>query len=217
MEHPDVTMMYVVHKAFRRELARMQPAAAQADNRDLHQALRDSWTTFNQYLTIHHTAEDEVLWPPMRAKLGTGEKVGVLDEMLDEHSRLEPLLREIDSALQQSSPANLAGLFGELTDVLVSHFEHEEKAALPLVQQTLSSDEWDDFSNDQHNRIGLRGAEWFFPWLLDDAPPDMREFVLALVPPPVRLAYKVVWEPRYRRRSPWRRIATLQIRTSEPS
>ena len=67
MDHPDVTMMYVVHKAFRRELARMQAAAAQADNPRLHQALRDSWTTFNQYLTIHHTAEDEMLWPPMRA------------------------------------------------------------------------------------------------------------------------------------------------------
>jgi hemerythrin-like domain-containing protein len=217
MEHPDVTMMYVVHKTFRRELARMQAAAAQADNPDLHQALRGSWTTFNQYLTIHHTAEDEMLWPPMRTKLGTrGQDLGLLDQMLDEHSRLEPVLREIDNALQQSSPANLASLFGELTDVLVSHFEHEEKAVLPLVQQTLSADEWDDFSNDQRNRIGLRGAEWFFPWLLDDAPPDMREFVLALVPPPLRLAYKAVWEPRYCRRSPWRRIATLQGGNAEP-
>jgi hypothetical protein len=184
----------------------------------MHQALRGSWTTFNQYLTIHHTAEDVLLWPPMRAKLGThGENHGLLDEMLDEHSRLEPLLRAIDNALRQASPARLTGLFAELADVLVGHFEHEEKAVLPLVQQTLSADEWDDFSNDQRNRIGLRGAEWFFPWLLDDAPPDMREFVLALVPPPVRLAYKVVWEPRYRRRSPWRRIATLQIGTSEAS
>jgi hypothetical protein len=107
MEHPDVTMMYVVHEAFRRDLARMQAAAAQVVNPDMHQALRDSWTAFNQYLTIHHTAEDEVLWPPMRAKLGTGEKVGVLDEMLDEHSRLEPLLRKIDNALHQASPARL--------------------------------------------------------------------------------------------------------------
>ena len=128
----------------------------------------------------------------------------MLDEMLDEHSRLEPVLREIDNALHQMSPANLTSRFGELTDVLVSHFEHEETAALPLVQQTLSAREWDEFSDDQRNRIGLRGAEWFFPWLLDDAPPDMRDFVLALVPPPVRLAYKVAWEPRYRRRSPWR-------------
>jgi hemerythrin-like domain-containing protein len=205
MEPPDVTMMYVVHKAFRRDLARMQAAAAQAVNPVMHQALRGSWTTFNQYLTIHHTAEDEMLWPPMRAKLGTrGQDLGLLDEMLDEHSRLEPLLREIDNALHQTPPANLTSLFGELTDVLVSHFEHEETAALPLVQQTLSAGEWDAFSDDQRNRIGLRGAEWFFPWLLDDAPPDMRDFVLGIVPPPLRIAYKVVWEPRYRRRSPWR-------------
>jgi hemerythrin-like domain-containing protein len=205
MERPDVTMMYVVHKAFRRELSRMQAAAAQADNPDMHQALHDSWTTFSRYLTIHHTAEDEMLWPPMRAKLGAhDQELGLLDEMLDEHSQLEPVLRKIDNALQQSSPANLASLFGELTDVLVSHFEHEETTALTLVQQMLSAREWDDFSNDQRHRIGLRGAEWFFPWLLDDAPPHMRDFVLGIVPPPLRMTYKLVWEPRYRRRSPWR-------------
>lgn len=205
MERPDVTMMYVVHRAFRRELARMQAAAAQATNSHMRRALRGSWTTFNRYLTIHHTAEDEMLWPPMRAKLGScSQDLHLLDEMLDEHSRLEPLLRDIDNALCQTAPADLASLIAELTGVLVSHFEHEEMAALPLVTQTLSTREWDDFSDDQRNRIGLRGAGWFFPWLLDDAPPDMRAFVLALIPAPVRLANKVVWEPRYRRKSPWR-------------
>jgi hemerythrin-like domain-containing protein len=205
MERPDITMMYVVHKAFRRDLARMQAATAQAVNPDIHKALRGCWTTFNQYLTIHHTAEDEMLWPPMRAKLGTrGQDLGLLDQMLDEHCRLEPLLREIDDTLHQTSPADLTSLFADLTDVLVSHFEHEETAALPLVQQTLSAREWDDFSDDQRRRIGLRGAVWFFPWLLDDSPPDTQDFVLALIPLPVRLAYKLVWEPRYRRRSPWR-------------
>jgi hypothetical protein len=103
MERPDVTMMYVVHKAFRRELSRMQAAAAQADNPDMHQALHDSWTTFSRYLTIHHTAEDEMLWPPMRAKLGAhDQELGLLDEMLDEHSQLEPVLRKIPTCAAQN-------------------------------------------------------------------------------------------------------------------
>jgi hemerythrin-like domain-containing protein len=59
-------------------------------------ALRDCWATFNRYLSVHHTAEDETLWPPMRAKLsGRGQDLGLLTEMVDEHARLDPLLREI--------------------------------------------------------------------------------------------------------------------------
>ena len=131
MDHPDVSMMYVVHKAFRRDLARMQAAAAQAVDPDMQTALGDCWATFNRYLIVHHTAEDETLWPPMRAKLsGRGQDLGLLTEMVDEHSRLDPLLREIDDTLHLGSPARLAGLFAELADVLVGHFEHEEKAAL---------------------------------------------------------------------------------------
>jgi hypothetical protein len=103
---------------------------------------------------------------------GRGQDLSLLTEMVDEHSRLDPLLHEIDDTLHQASPARSTGLFAELADVLVDHFEHEEKAALPLVQQTLSANEWKAFGDDQRRRIGLRGAGWFSPWLLDDAAPD---------------------------------------------
>ena len=67
----------------------------------------------------------------MRAKLnGRGQDLGLLTEMVDEHSRLDPLLHEIDDTLHQASPAHLTGLFANLAHVLVGHFEHEEKAAL---------------------------------------------------------------------------------------
>jgi hemerythrin-like domain-containing protein len=203
MDRPDVTMMYVVHEAFRRDLARMQAAAAQAHKPAMHKALHDCWATFNQYLSVHHTAEDEMLWPPMRDRL-SGRDLALLGEMVDEHSRLDPLLHDIDNALRQAVPARLTDLFADLADVLLGHFDHEETAALPLVQQTLSAHEWNAFGDDQRRRIGWRGAGWFFPWLLDDASADVQDSVLALVPPPVRLVYRLIWEPQYRRRSPWR-------------
>jgi hypothetical protein len=39
-----------------------------------------------------------------------------------------------------------------------------------------------------------------FPWALSDADPDLRDRVLGNLPSPVRLLYRVVWLPRYRRR-----------------
>jgi hypothetical protein len=58
MERPDVTMMFLAHNAFRRDLARMQAAAARADDPATRTALRAGWATFSRYLTIHHLAED---------------------------------------------------------------------------------------------------------------------------------------------------------------
>jgi hypothetical protein len=94
--------------------------------------------------------------------------------------------------------------------VLIGHLEHEESAALPLVHETLTVREWNAFADNQRRRVGLRGAGWFFGWLLDDAPPDTQDKVLAIIPPPLRVVYRLIWEPRYRRQSPWRRdLSTL--------
>lgn len=211
MNRPDVTMMFVVHNAFRRDLARMQAAAARAEDPAERNALRAGWATFNTYLTVHHTAEDEMLWPPMQARLGDRpDEANLLVEMADEHSRLDPVLREINGSLAQGSPSRLVALFGELAVALTEHLEHEEAAALPVVREILTRREWEAFGDDQRRRIGLKGAGRFFPWLLDDTTPDTRDAVLGIVPPPLRLVYRLLWEPRYRRRSPWRREPSVR-------
>jgi hemerythrin HHE cation binding domain-containing protein len=206
MDCPDVTMMFVVHNAFRRDLNRMQAAAAQADDPAARTALRAGWATFSRYLTVRHTAEDEMLWPPMRTKLlDRTDETDLLVKMADEHSRLDPVLREIDDNLARGATSRLVALFDELAAVLTGHLDHEEAAALPLVQQTLTSREWKAFGDDQRRRIGMNGAGWFFPWLLDDTSRATRNTVLDIVPPPLRLVYRLIWEPPYRRQSPWRR------------
>jgi iron-sulfur cluster repair protein YtfE (RIC family) len=149
IDRPDVTMMFVVHNALRRDLARMHAAAAQAGDPTTRTALRACWATFSRYLTIHHIAEDEMLWPPMQAKLGDRpDETELLVEMADEHSQLDPVLHEIDDSLDQESPAHLVALFGELAAVLTGHLQHEEAAALPIVQETLKVREWKAFGDD---------------------------------------------------------------------
>jgi hypothetical protein len=205
IDRPAVTMMFVVHNALRRDLARMHAPAAHAGDPTARTALLACWATFSRYLTIHHIAEDEMLWPPMQAKLGDRpDEAELLVEMADEHARLDPVLHEIDDSLDQESPAHLVALFGELAAALTGHLQHEEAAALPIVQETLTVREWKAFGDDQRRRIGLTGAGWFFPWLLDGTPPGARDKVLGIVPPPLRLVYRLIWEPRYRRRTPWR-------------
>ncbi|QXJ24533.1 hemerythrin domain-containing protein [Actinomadura graeca] len=195
----DVTFMYAVHDAFQRDLDRLAAMARDGDASS--PAVKAGWVRFERFLHIHHTAEDTHLWPVLRAKAADP---AVLDRMEDEHAGLEPLLDAVGAAVEAGSADRLALGADRLADGLGAHCEHEEQFALPLVQDLLTGDEWAAFGAEQRRLLGLKGAAAFFPWLLDGAEPAMRRKVLGVVPPPVRVLHRCVWNPRYRRAPRWR-------------
>lgn len=208
----DFLMMYAAHDAFRRDAARLLAATsagpgARTGAGDL-AAFRGGWEVFRTYLTIHHTAEDTHLWPPVRGRLG-GDPEGeaLLDDMEAEHAVLDPLMESVDAQLAAGDTARLRATVAELGEALAEHLEHEEAAGLPLVDAVLTAAEWDAFGQAQRQAVGLRGGAHFFPWLLEGAPPAVERRVLALVPPPVRFLYRWRWRPRYLEDSPWGRTA----------
>jgi iron-sulfur cluster repair protein YtfE (RIC family) len=81
----DMSMMFFLHTAFRRDLDRLAtavealPDGARARGEDL--ARR--WEFVGEALHHHHTGEDEHLWPLARSK--APDSAAVLDEMQAEH------------------------------------------------------------------------------------------------------------------------------------
>jgi hypothetical protein len=77
---------------------------------------------------------------------------------------------------------------------------HEEQAALPLLERRLGTAGWEAFTGEIRDRVGgIRGAGQYLPWVLDGAAEATRTKVLRTLPPPARLLYRGLWEPRYRR------------------
>ncbi|MBF6330920.1 hemerythrin domain-containing protein [Nocardia transvalensis] len=187
----DLTMMYAAHDAFRRDVRRMSSTTDPA-------VLCDRWRTFSEYLTVHHTAEDEVLWPVLRAKVIDGAELELLDAMEEEHAALDPIMTAITEAVGAQRLSEAHALLKDLEPVLCAHLDHEERAALPLIEQVLTPDEWATFGKAQRRQVG---AATFLPWLLDAAAEPRRHAVLGVLPPPVRLLYRLVWNPRYQRRT----------------
>ena len=66
----DLTIMLAAHDAFRRDLARLARAAAAADLSDpvRHRSVAAGWELFKHELHLHHTAEDQVIWPALRPR-----------------------------------------------------------------------------------------------------------------------------------------------------
>ncbi len=109
----DLAIMLAAHHAFRRDLARLARAAAAADLSDpaRRQSVAAGWELFKRELHLHHTAEDEIIWPVLRPRLTHSENaLSVLDAMEDEHERIDPLLAAVDAAfVQRDGAAGPAG------------------------------------------------------------------------------------------------------------
>ena len=187
----DMTMMYAFHDALRRDLKQI----AQMEGRS------DGWDLFQSLLHVHHTAEDDALWPVVRdAVAGRPDDLELLDEMVDEHAALAPLLETIDQALDRGDSAPQART--ELTQRLQQHLEHEEQAALPLVDETVSLDQWIQFGQAAAERVGPNMPN-YLPWLLDGADADTTGRVLGVMPAPVQQTYRNEWQPAYSAKRWW--------------
>ncbi|MEV0119113.1 hemerythrin domain-containing protein [Streptomyces sp. NPDC050844] len=197
----DLTMMYAIHHAFRRDLRLL--AAAQYDDVA---AFRQGWQLFKNYLTIHHLAEDHSLWPVLRTKLdGQDEQLRMLQAMELEHAQLDKAVEKIDAALEEEGGEKaLPELMDDVIACLTDHLDHEEAQALPLIESELTAAEWGAFVSRQRSQVGIKGAATFFPWLLDGVADAERRNLLDKVPPPLRLVYRAVWRPKYERNSPWK-------------
>ena len=96
----DLTIMLAAHDAFRRDLTRLARTAATADLSDpaRRQSVAAGWELFKRELHMHHTAEDELIWPALRPRLAHSQHaLSVLDAMEEEHSRIDPLLAAVDA------------------------------------------------------------------------------------------------------------------------
>jgi hypothetical protein len=202
----DMSMMFAMHDALRRELVQV---ARIADRRDdspgklLRAAL--GWELFKKFLLAHHQSEDDALWPPLRARVaGHSGQVALVDALEAEHSVIEPLLTAIDAAA--ADPDHGYQRFGDIVDELAAkltaHLAHEETDGLALIDASLTPAEWQHFAQNQTER--LRGdAPRYMPWLLNGASPQMLDVILGKFPPPLLAAYRDQWGPSYAAMTIW--------------
>ncbi|HEX5095704.1 MAG TPA: hemerythrin domain-containing protein [Acidimicrobiia bacterium] len=187
----DMTMMIAFHDALRRDL--QQVAAMDARS--------EGWDLFERMLHLHHTAEDDLLWPVARDQVaGRSEELALLEEMAAEHAAIGPVLDEFDRELNEGKIA--PAVRADLDERLRQHLQHEEVAALPLIDRTLSPDQWMTFGMAAMERF-RPDMPRFLPWLLDGADADVTANILKFIPPPVQQSYRDDWLPAYDARDLW--------------
>jgi Hemerythrin HHE cation binding domain len=218
----DLAIMLAAHRAFRRDLARLARTAAAADLSDpaRRQSVAAGWELFKHELHLHHTAEDEIIWPALRPRLAHSEHaLSVLDEMEEEHERIDPLLAAVDAAFpggpggpgREGSPPGsggpsedrLADVIDVLASTLTGHLAHEERDCLPLIGVALTAAEWRGVGFKMARQNGLSDGGEMFAWILDGADRADAAATLGTLPPPLRLLYRAVWKRRFEKTARW--------------
>jgi hemerythrin HHE cation binding domain-containing protein len=202
----DMTLMYMFHDALRREMEHIARIMADPDV-DAQHILRTSpgWQMFKDYLHVHHGAEDDVLWPEVRAAAaGNPDELAILDAIDAEHAAIDPGLDAFDAAINdEEDGAQRLGIIAEkLVAGLGGHLKHEEDEALAVVDAHATPDLLQRFGAEHNARIGP-GTPRFVPWLLDGASDEDAAMLLGRLPEPVRQAYHNEWRPAYAALDRW--------------
>jgi hypothetical protein len=207
MEHKlDMSMMFAIHDALRRELVQVTRIAVVRDDNPgplLRAAV--GWELFKKFLTVHHQAEDDVLWPTLRAQANADPgRLALADALEAEHAVIEPLLTAADAAAADPDYGyrRLGDITDELAAKLTAHLTHEETDGLALIDASLTPQQWQHFARTHGQRLG-GDAPMYMPWLLNGASPQTLDAVLGNFPPPLLTAYREQWSAEYAALTIW--------------
>jgi hemerythrin-like domain-containing protein len=180
--HPgpiDMTMMYVMHHAFRRDLEAFAEAAGRtpATDRRAWRAMAERWELFASALHHHHTGEDAGLWPALMDRADFYGRA-VLQAMEDEHAEIDPILeacadgfRRLAEHSDHDARAALAVRLVAAKERLAEHLRHEETEAIELIQALLTPEEWEQIIKEHFDAgISFREILKLVPWVAHGLP-----------------------------------------------
>lgn len=206
-ERPDTREMVVVHRIFRREsrlMPRMVRAVGPGDTGRaafVGRHVRD----YLDALHGHHTAEDEVLWPLLLARVDLEREL--VARMQSQHEALATTLDSVATLLPRwladagaDERDALAGALDAHNALIVEHLHEEETRILPVVEEHLTAAEWHTLGARARSHTTPGRMMLFLGALLEDAAPREREEMLARMPAPLRLAWRHVGSGVYERR-----------------
>lgn len=174
--------MYVMHHAFRRDLARFEAAVRQTPLGDAAAwaALARRWDRFATVLHHHHEVEDASIWPVLVAhteRLGETASLATLAAMEAEHDDIDPALAAVRHGFADmlahpcADHRNALDVHVTATrGLLGDHLRHEETEALPLLQRVMDDEEFAASERAAASAYPVRLVPFLLPWVADGLP-----------------------------------------------
>lgn len=211
----DMTVMYLMHHAFRRDLSRFGAAVPATPVADLAtwEALATRWARFGEILHHHHSGEDAGIWPFLLERAHPAERQTLL-AMEGEHAKIDPLLESCGAAFAELATAGgsadgrsreelraaLAVRLAETKELLGAHLRHEESEAMAILQRHMTAEDWERIEQEHFKSNDTLGfLLYVVPWIAQDLPEDVLAQVLGDAGLPMMVVNWVGDRLRFRR------------------
>jgi hypothetical protein len=188
----DVRDMGIVHSALRRDLRRtamvLESEASISDER--RRALAEHALFMMHFLHVHHSGEDDHLWPAIRSR--NPDAAALLDQMDADHRRIAPAITGLEGAARAyaadaAARDRFADAVATIAEITLPHLRREELDMMPVVAATLTDAEYSDIIQravvkpKSFIELGREGH-----WVIDGLDREGYEVITGVVPPPVR-------------------------------
>ncbi|WP_206752081.1 hemerythrin domain-containing protein [Kribbella steppae] len=200
----DPWEMALIHRVIRRgfEQARDHVVAAGAESRA---AAVAEYIDFQlDGLHAHHSSEDELLWPLLldRADLSATVIHRMEQQHVGVHEAVETARGEM--AAWQAAPTvaaaeSLAAALETISTRLAEHLAEEERDVVPLIAVHITQAEWDHLGKVAFSKFKPHQRFTALGELLETARPDEAARMLAGLPAPVRVVWRLIGRRRYQR------------------
>ena len=199
----EVSDMYAVHQALIGALDAAPTYVATADlDRDRIEVIGSFYENVIEFLHVHHTGEDELIYPVLEARCG--ESRSELERINDQHKSLHAPMDAGRSAVAawRAAPSSdnaqaVIDAIASIAEPLRPHLAEEETVLLPIASKWMSPEEFGQLPG--HHMMIFRADK---PWLMlglvrEQLDQEHRDGMLAGMPPEMRTMWTEQMEPAF--------------------
>jgi iron-sulfur cluster repair protein YtfE (RIC family) len=200
----DTSDMYAIHDCLRHEFARLPITVKAVGEGDAERAavVGGHVLLMTDILNSHHTAEDVIVWPTLTER--APESAPLVAELSGQHEALHTAIasarEQADAWMQAPGNQERARLHTTLIGLersLLQHLALEEQEALPIVQSTLTFDEYASIG--EHARASLPPELMgiVLGLILDNTSRERADAIMGSMPPEAVAGFEQFGRPAY--------------------
>jgi hemerythrin-like domain-containing protein len=201
----DTHDMVLIHRVIRREIGQLPRLIRGAANDPARaKVVAAHAAEMLDFLHHHHHGEDELLYPLLRERVALDAEL--LDRMDAQHAEVADAVsavrRELDGWAATAEPAvgeQLAARLDAVLPALLDHLDEEESRLLPIVARHVNKAEWDKLAEHGMSSIPLKRRLVILGHIIEETDDAERARFLLNVPPPARLAYRLLGKRQFAR------------------
>ena len=155
-------------------------------------------------LQAHHSTEDEFIWPALheRASLSDALIRRMEEQHVGVHDAIETTRRELQAWVATPTEAgsqSLATALDTVVNRLTEHLAEEERDVVPLIAMHITQAEWDHAGKVAFSKFTPKQRFTAMGEMLEAASSTEAARMLAGLPAPIKLIWRLVGRRRYER------------------